>query len=77
LAAGAVNGMPGRSLDAAYTERDNGRADLYLESTREGQITAALTTRGRKRQRRSRSMSTRIRALVHDAVGASAVTPSG
>ena len=44
----------------------SGRIDLYPESARDGHISVALTGRGREQQHRSRGMSTRIRALVHE-----------
>jgi hypothetical protein len=44
----------------------SGRIDLHPESGRDGHISVALTGRGRGQQHRSRGMSTRIRALVHE-----------
>jgi hypothetical protein len=60
-----------------YTSFQSGRVDLHLESAREGHIRVALTGRGRWQQHRRRGMSTRIRALVPEAVDASTVTPCG
>jgi len=45
---------------------ESGRIDLHPESARTDHISVALTERGREQQHRSRSMSTRIRALVHE-----------
>jgi hypothetical protein len=59
------------------TQRKSGRVDLHLKSARDCHITVALTGRGRGQQHRSRGMSTRIRALVHEEVGASTVTLFG
>jgi|SRR5919109_5027637 hypothetical protein len=75
LAAGAVKGCPAdRSM--LHSERDSGRADLYLESARKAESGRADDQRPEAKHR-IRSMRTRIRALVHDAVGASAVTLNG
>jgi hypothetical protein len=53
----------------------SGRVDLHLKSARNGHITVALTSRGRGQLHRLRSMSTGIRAPVHEqAVDASTVT---
>jgi hypothetical protein len=42
-------GFPG-DHSTLHAERENGSADLYLESARLDQIMVALTVRGRKRQ---------------------------
>jgi hypothetical protein len=44
----------------------SGCIDLHPKSGRDGHISVALTSRGRDKQHRSRGMSTRIRALVHE-----------
>jgi len=55
----------------------SGRIDLHLKSACEGHITVTLTGRGRGQLHRLRGMSTRIRALVPEAVDASTVTLFG
>jgi hypothetical protein len=67
----------GRIHRTVPTQRKSGRVDLHLKSARDCHITVALTGRGRGQQHRSRGMSTRIRALVHEEVGASTVTLFG
>jgi hypothetical protein len=52
----------------------NGSAGPHPQSAREDHISVALTGRGRGQLHRPRVMSTRIRALVHRADGASAIT---
>jgi len=52
----------------------SGRAVPHPQSAREDHISVALTGRGRGQLHRPRVMSTRIRALVHRADGASAIT---
>jgi hypothetical protein len=63
--------------DLQPQNRKNGCADLYVESARDGHIAVALTGRGRGQLHRLRGISTRIRALVHEEVDASTVTPLG
>jgi hypothetical protein len=69
VGAGTRTNDPERIRDGRYplpTNVRTGASNAHLKSAREGHITVALTSRGRRQHHRLRGMSTRIRALVHE-----------